>query len=238
MAKTLELGAEMMTLRWDDGSASQYPYIWLRDNCPSGFHPKTQERTADLLALPTDPRPKRAQIEGGDAVVDWEGEAHVSRFGLEWLRGHAPGQGAPDAAGIAPVLWRGSPEGGIARHGADAILTNDAALRAWLEDLAAHGIAIVDGVGAAPEASVALAERIGFLRKTNFGTTFEVINRPDPNNLAYTAERLPLHTDLPNQEVPPGFQFLHCIANEAEGGGSLFADGFAMAEDLRTEAPN
>jgi gamma-butyrobetaine dioxygenase len=48
---------------------------------------------------------------------------------------------------------------------------------------------------------------------------------------------LPLHTDLPNQEVPPGYQFLHCLANEATGGGSLFADGFAMAQDLRMEDP-
>ena len=62
-----------------------------------------------------------------------------------------------------------------------------------------------------------------------------MINKPDPNNLAYTSVALPLHTDLPNQEVPPGYQFLHCLANEATGGGSLFADGFAMAEDLRAE---
>jgi gamma-butyrobetaine dioxygenase len=34
----------------------------------------------------------------------------------------------------------------------------------------------------------------------------------------------------PNQELPPGYQFLHCIANEAAGGGSVFADGVAMAE--------
>jgi len=93
-------------------------------------------------------------------------------------------------------------------------------------------------ISATPEATIALAERIGFLRRTNFGTTFEVVNRPDPNNLAYTAEHLPLHTDLPNQEVPPGYQFLHCIANEAKGGGSIFADGFAIAEDLRAEDPD
>ena len=83
-----------------------------------------------------------------------------------------------------------------------------------------------------------LAERVGFLRQTNFGVTFEVVNRPDPNNLAYTAGRLPLHTDLPNQEVPPGYQFLHCLANEAVGGGSLFADGYAIARDLRAEEPD
>ena len=82
-----------------------------------------------------------------------------------------------------------------------------------------------------------LAKRIGFLRETNFGITFEVKSKPNPNNLAYTPIALPLHTDLTNQELPPGFQFLHCLANEAKGGGSLFSDGFAVAEDLREADP-
>jgi gamma-butyrobetaine dioxygenase len=51
--------------------------------------------------------------------------------------------------------------------------------------------------------------------------------------LAYTSVALPPHTDLPNQELPPGFQFLHCLANEAEGGGSTFVDGLAISTDLR-----
>jgi len=76
-----------------------------------------------------------------------------------------------------------------------------------------------------------------WLRDTNFGTTFEVISKPDPNNLAYTSEALPLHTDLTNQELPPGYQFLHCLANEASGGGSLFCDGFAVSTDLQEAAP-
>ena len=35
----------------------------------------------------------------------------------------------------------------------------------------------------------------------------------------------------------PGLQFLHCHANEARGGDSLFADGFRIAEVLRLEDP-
>jgi len=106
-----------------------------------------------------------------------------------------------------------------------------------MQAAAINGLSFIENVENRVGAGFDLAERIGFLRKSNFGHTFEVINKPDPNNLAYTSVALPLHTDLPNQEVPPGYQFLHCLANEATGGGSLFADGFAMAEDLRTEYP-
>ncbi|WP_370693691.1 TauD/TfdA family dioxygenase [Oceanobacter sp. 3_MG-2023] len=43
-----------------------------------------------------------------------------------------------------------------------------------------------------------------------------------PVNLAYTAIALPLHTGLANQEIPPGYQFLHCLANESQGAESTF----------------
>jgi gamma-butyrobetaine dioxygenase len=48
---------------------------------------------------------------------------------------------------------------------------------------------------------------------------------------------LPLHTDLSNQEFVPGNQFLHCYRNEAEGGGSVFADAMAIVEDFKADCP-
>jgi gamma-butyrobetaine dioxygenase len=125
----------------------------------------------------------------------------------------------------------------VPRHAAGAIARDAAALRDWIRDTVVWGLTIVEGVATEPGAGLALARRIGFLRKTNFGEDFDVVSKPDPNNLAYTSLALPLHTDLANQELPPGYQFLHCIANEAAGGGSVFADGVAMAEALRERDP-
>jgi hypothetical protein len=51
------------------------------------------------------------------------------------------------------------------------------------------------------DAGMQIARRVGLLRETNFGQTFEVANQPDPNNLAYTAIELPLHTDLPSAQA-------------------------------------
>jgi gamma-butyrobetaine dioxygenase len=39
--------------------------------------------------------------------------------------------------------------------------------------------------------------------------------------------------DLPWFETPPGYQFLHCLINSAEGGDSSAVDGFAVADYLR-----
>lgn len=234
----ISLGVDALEARWADGHPARYPYLWLRDNCPTAFHPQTQERIVDLLSVDPESRPLTAGVTDGLLVIEWAGDGHVSRFPLSWLAAHRPGAGLEDPAAIAPRTWRAErAASAISRHSADEVLADDRALQLWLSETLRDGISLLQGVAGEPRAGVEIAERVGFLRPTNFGLTFEVVNKPDPNNLAFTALGLPLHTDLPNQEVPPGFQFLHCIANEAVGGGSLFADGYAIAADLRKEEP-
>ncbi|MCU4654128.1 TauD/TfdA family dioxygenase [Roseibacterium sp. SDUM158016] len=232
---TIELGRDALGLGWPDGGRRDYPYIWLRDNDPAAFHPDTQERVGDLLSVDPNTRAASASLGDGGLEVAWSDGAR-SCYALDWLALHGPGYPAPDAADLPHVSWRG--DLAVPRHDAVAIATEDAALLAWLRDTVIFGLTIVGGVAAEPGAGLALAERIGFLRRTNFGIDFDVVSKPDPNNLAYTALALPLHTDLANQELPPGYQFLHCIANDAEGGGSVFADGVAMAEALRQTDPD
>ena len=236
-ACALAVREDSLVVTWSDGNATAYPTIWLRDNCPSGFHPQTQERLLDLLTIEPNPRLLDAECTGETVALRYA-DGHLSHFALDFLDQHRPGQPAPDPAVIPPRRWRADlSTAGIPRFRSADIIRDDAVLRSWLEQTLQTGLSIVDGLSAAADAGMAVAQRIGFLRQTNFGTTFEVVSMPDPNNLAYTAVELPLHTDLPNQEVPPGFQFLHCIANAAQGGGSVFADGFAIAEDLRAEDP-
>ncbi len=225
-------------LHWADGDVGCFPFLWLRDNCPSGVHPQAGERTFDLLSVSAGIAPVTASLDGQDLTIVWNEEGHCSRFVLDWLRAYRPGRRAHDPAAIPPQLWRGDMTSSqLPRAQADALMHDDTALQAWLCAAKRTGLALVDGLEDDPEAGMRVARRVGFLRETNFGTTFDVESKLEPNNLAYTAERLPLHTDLPNQEVPPGFQFLHCLTNTATGGGSLFCDGFAIAEDLRVSDP-
>ena len=80
-----------------------------------------------------------------------------------------------------------------------------------------------------------ILNKISHHRETFFGTPFEVINIPKPNNQAYTADALPNHTDLPYYEYVPGYQFLHCLKNNAKGGSSTAVDGFAVADYLKNK---
>ncbi len=238
MQPTLNTGAEGLEIRWSDGTIGTFPYIWLRDTDPSGFHPKTGERTLDLTVIPLDVTPLKAEITPQDLLITWDDQDAPSRFDLGWIKAHRPGRRRHDPADIAPVTWRSDLGGaGVPRHAAEGLLTSDNAVADWLGQTKRYGLSIVTGLDDAPAAGMDVARRVGHLRETNFGLTFEVVSKPDPNNLAYTSDALPLHTDLTNQELPPGYQFLHCLSNEAEGGGSIFCDGAAVAGDLRAQAP-
>jgi gamma-butyrobetaine dioxygenase len=233
----LKVCPDALVVTWADKRTTTLPTIWLRDNCPSGLHPQTHERLLDLLDLDPSPLLQSAELDG-DCIRLGYRDGHVSQMPVALLSAHRPGQPAADPAEILPELWRAElTVMGIPRFSAAQVLADDDALNSWMRECAKFGLTIIHGLDDRIEAGIEVAERVGFLRKTNFGTVFDVISMPDPNNLAYTSVALPLHTDLPNQEVPPGFQFLHCVANEAEGGGSLFADGFALAEDLRRDEP-
>ncbi|MBF9031826.1 DUF971 domain-containing protein [Rhodobacterales bacterium HKCCE3408] len=232
----IALGPDSLALGWPDGDRQDYPFLWLRDNDPAGWHPETKERIADMLSLPETPVASAARMVDGGLEVTWA-DGPVSVFALDWLGQYRPGRRNPDAAGPDPIVWDAS-LGDVPRHDADAVLTDDAALLAWLRDTLRYGATVVEGLAQEEGAGLRLAERVGFLRQTNFGVSFQVRTKPDPNNLAYTSLGLPMHTDLPNQELPPGIQFLHCIANDATGGGSILADGIALAEALRERDPD
>jgi gamma-butyrobetaine dioxygenase len=234
MSTTLIAGSDGLVIAWPDGTSGTFPYIWLRDTDPSGFHPDTGERAFELTSVPLDIAPCHAQIDGDDLFVTWPEADGPSRFDLAWIKAHRPGQKRADPAAVEPVIWRSELGGdSVPRHRADVVLSGDPGLQTWLEDTKRYGLTILTGLADTSEAGMEVARKVGHLRETNFGLTFEVMSKPNPNNLAYTADALPLHTDLTNQELPPGYQFLHCLANEAKGGGSTFCDGVAVAEDLR-----
>lgn len=229
----------VLHVAWTDGTSADFPFLWLRDNCPSGFHPQTREREFDLTSIPDTLGISEASLDGEAILLKWDGESHESRYDPAWLKQNRPGSGLADPARIPPVTWRGDAAASqFPRIDAATLMADDAALLDFLIETKKTGMAFVDGMADDENAGMEAARRIGFLRETNFGVTFEVRSKPNPNNLAYTSHALPLHTDLPNQELPPGFQFLHCLANEAIGGGSTFCDGFSLAEDLRKTDPD
>ncbi|TVY19947.1 Gamma-butyrobetaine dioxygenase [Lachnellula arida] len=95
-----------------------------------------------------------------------------------------------------------------------------------------QGLLIIRGVPESENSVEDIALRIGPIRDSFYGRTWDVKSVPDAKNVAYTAQFLGLHMDLLYMANPPGFQLLHCLKSTAKGGESLFADAFSAARAL------
>lgn len=229
-------GKDGFQITWDELQATDYPFIWLRDNDPDELHPDTRERTFDLTTVSLDIAPRDYVVQDDSLVVNWPDKSSPSVYTFDWLRRHRPGHARADTARVRQTLWDSETLASIPRCDASQCADSAQSLRDALLTLKEFGLLIVSGLQDNPAAGEKFGDLIGFKRETNFGVMFEVRSEPQPNNLAYTAMALPLHTDLPNQAVIPGYQFLHSYRNSASGGDSVFADGFKICNDLRAES--
>ena len=232
LVDALASGARV-TLSWADGAQAHFPLMWLRDNCACEAcrHSITRERLHVPLAPVT--RAPATELDEGNLTLTWP-DGHESAFDAGWLHQRRPGQ---EPASVIPPRRPWSADFAPTRVAHADFVGSAAGERTWLEALLRDGLVLLDEGPLANEEVSRLAERIGPLRPTNFGARFDVRSKPNPNNAAYTAIALALHSDLPNWRQPPDIQLLYCLENDAEGGESIFADGFAVAEELRRESP-
>lgn len=219
-----------VVLRWRDGAVTAAPAPWLFDNAEEACDHASGHRRSGGLEI-------------AEAVLDarLEGKALVVRFAPAGEERRIPLSAL--STGVAAVetefrLW--TAPGWLAETAPlpfEAYLADDGVLTEALERVARLGIVFLSGAGVAPLAVERAVARFGFIRETNYGRLFDVREEAAASHLAYTAAGLELHTDNPYRDPVPTLQLLHVIEAAAEGGESLFVDGFAHAEALRAAAP-
>ena len=225
-----------LDVEWNDGEKSNFNFMWLRDNCPTSRDKDSRHRMFNLLEVSTNISPKQFKINAeGKLEIEWNEGNHTSYYDQKWLRENCYTINNKKKYISPYVLWDNSLNSKLStiqiEH--DEIMDSDKGLIKWLELLHYYGIAIVKKAPIEKKSALPVLNRIGSIRETFFKTPFEVINIPKPNNSAYTAHALRNHMDLPWFENPPGYQFLHCLINKAEGGNSSAVDAFAVADYLR-----
>lgn len=228
---------ELLTLRWRDGSTTRFHAIWLRDNAQGEAfrHPANDQRLFDLTEVPDSVTIVDAHIVADGVEVRFAPDDAISVFGTDFLWDHAYDRAPPRRA---QALWGSDLGARLTRHHHGAVLNDPSARKAWLDDIIRDGIALLSGVPDIEGTVCEVAEIFGFVRETNYGRLFEVRSEARPINLAYTPVGLNVHTDNPYRSPVPGLQLLHCLKNAADGGDSVFVDGFRCAEKLRSEAPD
>ena len=227
-----------LEVEWNDGKKSKFNYMWLRDNCPSAHDKDSRHRMFNILKISNKINPKKYSINSsGQLEIEWSEGDHISYYDQKWLRDNCYTIKNNLKYKSPYQLWDNSMQKDLKlieiEH--DEIINSEEGLIKWLELLHHKGIAIVKNAPTEKKSGFKILNRISHTRETFFNTPFEVINIPKPNNSAYTAHALRNHMDLPWFETPPGYQFLHCLINSAEGGESSAVDGFAVADYLRNK---
>ena len=232
---------DALQIEWRDGTRSEFASLWLRDNCAADRDPASGQRLIDVADLPAAPRLRSVALAGDALLLAWEGESRTAAFALGWLAA-AAGGGHDRRPERTPRRWLLGATLDLRRDFACrtfADFERDRAVRlGWLTRLAQDGIAVLSGVPRAERTILLAAGAIGHVAETNYGLIFDVRSVARPENLAYSDLGLGLHTDNPYRNPVPGFQALHVLIASPEGGHSLFADGFALAEHLRATDPD
>ncbi|XP_012986944.1 gamma-butyrobetaine dioxygenase isoform X1 [Esox lucius] len=231
----------LLEVEWEDAGQSLYPYTWLRDNCqcPVCTLQSAQARSLQLSQLDIHTGVDQIQFTDNKVSIVWP-DQHTSEFDPEWLKkrcfSSAARQALQEELFLNERVYWGS-ELQIPTASFEEVLRDDKAALAWLLALRRTGIVCLKGAPVEQGQVTRLSQRIGYLRLTFYGHTWQVQDKPQANNVAYTSGKLSLHTDYPALHYPPGVQFLHCLSQANEGGDSEVVDGFHMAERLRREDP-
>ena len=239
--KKLTLSFSSVNIEWEDNQISHFHFLWLRDNCPSNEHPDARQKVFNIINVSEDIHPIKYFVNDiGNLEIKWSEGNHHSCYDVRWLKKHCYTIKNKQTYKSPYKFWESQFNKYLSKIKIEYvdIMKSDEALLKWLKLLIKYGFSIVKNSPIEKKSAFKILNRISHIRETFFKTPFEVINIPKPNNAAYTSAGLFSHTDLPFFEYAPGYQFLHCLINESNGGDSSVVDGYAVADYIKKNTPN
>ncbi|CAF4668283.1 unnamed protein product [Rotaria sp. Silwood2] len=235
-----------------NGKECKYDWIFLRDSCQchqciDSSTKQKQYNTTDI-PLTISPRQTGVKILNNDILeIHWNqsllneknSNIHRSLYSSTWLETYSTSENIQRSRynDRPNIYWNQNDIQQVNLHvKCNDYLYSDQGLYTALKYLNDYGLVFIDNVQG--EFTIEhLVERIGEIRHTFYGKTWNVRNVQQAINVAYTSQKLGLHMDLLYFEAPPGLQFLHSLANNVNGGASYYTDTFRAAEILRQNDP-
>jgi gamma-butyrobetaine dioxygenase len=232
----VDLADRSLTVAWENGTASRFHYLWLRDNCPQLRHATTHHRVVETSSIPADVHPSHAELSGDELRITWAHDGHVSTFPVSWLREHDYSNGVRIEE-TSRTLWNAAmaPELPHASH--PELLADRGVRRDFLNSFVRYGLAFLHDVSNEPGTVLDIGADLGEVRVTSWGKVFDVISMEQANSVAYTSLGLVQHTDEGYRDPAPTVQLQHFLKSETSGGEATLTDGFRVADDLRQANP-
>ncbi|THV02803.1 Trimethyllysine dioxygenase [Dendrothele bispora CBS 962.96] len=226
---------------WDTRTWSRFHHIWLRDHCRCSecFHPTTKQRLVNTFEIPPDLQPLHVESKVDGLQVTWPSTTpHVSFYPWSWLRRNSYDPPIQNTE-TEKILWGSKIEQSPPTVKFEEVMTEEGpGLFKWLQNIDKFGFCFVSDVPVTPEATEKLAERVGFIRETQYGKFWEFTSDLSKGDTAYTTLALGAHTDNTYFTDPCGLQLFHLLSHtDGTGGATLLVDGFYVASLVKELHP-
>lgn len=229
------------------GVTRNYLYTALRDSCqcPRCVDPHSKQRNIRTTDIPGQIKPRdiergddgQLRIKWTDDVPGFE-DGHVSVYDRETLLNPVRRTQRGVTELRSRFLWDEAKMKDVQHWISYEDFMNDGAKFAdAMRYLSLTGLIFVKDIPDSRDEVAKVATRMGPLRNTFYGSTWDVRSVPQATNVAYTHQTLDFHMDLMYMVDPPGYQLLHCLQNSCDGGESVFADALGAAHAMRRHFP-
>lgn len=251
-----------------DDTRYTFDPIFLRDccSCERCVDPSTTQKTFETADIPLNIRAASVDVQhDGSTQIRWEPdlpgfEDHVSIYDASFrdrnrnLKSrleatyNLQGQRIPWDCKLMKQSKMSVEYGNY--------MDSSAALLSSLQHLYRYGLLFIHSVPANPDSVASIANRIGPIKQTFYGPTWDVKSVPSAKNVAYTSSHLGFHVvrpkhivstngptkqpeqDLPYVDNPAGLQILHCLEASSRGGESLFSDALRAVKKIEQSRPD
>lgn len=218
----------------------------LRDACQCAkcVDPSSKQRDFRSSDIPETIGVENIEVIGRDIAVTWKHD-------VEGYEGHRSTYSKDDLValnGRAVYRWnRGGPvridwdnevfERNQAWITYDDYMNDHEKFKEVMRSLRRYGLVFVKDIPEDVESVSRVSTRMGPIRDSFYGKTWDVRSIPQAINVAYTNKFLGFHMDLMYMADPPAYQLLHCLRNSLAGGESLFSDSFRAVNSLMQNEP-
>ena len=179
--------------------------LFLRDSCSCNkcVDPSTTQKTFDTADIPPFIRPRSVDVRtDGSVHISWEPdlpgfENHVSVYDSSFGKDNELLRSRLEATSNEPYELRLWNRDTMSQHQLtvdyDSYMTNSSTLLSCLQHLRQYGLLFIESIPSATEAVTGICERIGPLKSTLYGSTWDVRSVPSAKNVAYTSSHLGFH---------------------------------------------
>ncbi|XP_077650850.1 gamma-butyrobetaine dioxygenase-like [Urocitellus parryii] len=216
-------GNHLMQILWNDGTESLYPAVWLRDNCQCShcYLDSAKARKLLLETLDVNIVIKDLEFDKKKVNITWPNE-HCSEFEADCLKKRCfswKARAKLQEELFLPEHQYWDSELQLPTLSFEDVLKNNEHAYKWLSSLKKVGIVRLIRASNKQGEVIKLGKRIGFLYLIFYGIKnkyklkkqingcqglWQVQDKIDTNNVAYTTGKLSFHTDYPTLHHPPG----------------------------------